>query len=319
MMTTRKVLVTGASGLLGREVMKAFAGCEGFDAVGVARSRAGNGLARLDLLDRAALDAAVDSIAPDIVVHCAAERRPDVGARDPDAMRRLNVDATGWLAAATARSGGWMILVSTDYVFDGVNPPFAEDAPANPINDYGRSKRDAELAMLAESPDGAVLRVPILYGPTDDLEESAVTAGVARALLDPKTARRECDDWAVRHPTCTTDVAAAILALARRRASAGDISGTYHFSSPERMTKYTMAIALAEFFGRDPSILAPLSEPVPGAAPRPRDSTLSCGRIEALGIRATTTFRAGIARSLPRHSPGSPATSTHPNQGTIRK
>ena len=278
--------------------MKSFAESGRFDVVGTACSRAGNGLVKLDLLDRAAIDEAITALSPDIVVHCAAERRPDVGARDPSAMRRLNVDATGWIAAAAARAGAWMLLVSTDYVFDGSNPPYAEDAPTNPINDYGRSKRDAELAMWAETSNAAVIRVPILYGPTDDLEESAVTAGVARALIDPKTARRECDDWAVRHPTCTTDVAAAILGLAERHVSIGDVDGTYHFSSPERMTKYTMAIALAGFFGRDPSILVPISGPVPGAAPRPHDSTLSCSRIESLGIRATTAFRAGIAESL---------------------
>ncbi len=294
------VLITGASGLLGRTVAKAFSESGNFNVIGTACSRAGNGFARLDLRDRAAIDAALSGFSPDIVVHCAAERRPDVGARDPAAMRQLNVDATGWLAAATARIGGWMLLVSTDYVFDGSNPPYAEDAPTNPINDYGRSKRDAELAMWAETKNAAVIRVPILYGPTTDLEESAVTAGVARALLDGKTARRECDDWAVRHPTCTTDVGAAILGLVERHVSAGDVNGTYHFASPERMTKYTMALVLAEFFGRDPSILVPLAEPAPGAAPRPMDSTLACARIEALGIRASTSFHDGIARSLPR-------------------
>ena len=305
----KTVLVTGASGLLGREVARAFASRSDaasaieWNVVGTAHSRAGGALRALDLLDGDALDSLVAEVAPDAIIHCAAERRPDVGARDPAAMRRLNVDATGRLAAAAKRCGAWMVLVSTDYVFDGANPPYAEDAATNPLNDYGRSKRDAELAMWAEADDAAVFRVPILFGPTCDTEESAVTAGVVRALFADPPKRRDCDAWAVRHPTCTTDVAAALRALAdmRMREGASDkFRGNFHFSSPETMTKYDMAVELAKFYGRDPSILNPLPTQLPGAAPRPHDSTLACARLDSLGISPHTPFIAALAASLPR-------------------
>ncbi|MGI6494779.1 MAG: dTDP-4-dehydrorhamnose reductase family protein [Kiritimatiellia bacterium] len=296
------VLITGASGLLGRAVLSAFQRSPfGWKAVGTAFSRTAGGLLPLDLLDPVATATAVDTVAPDAVIHCAAERRPDVGAKDPGRLRRLNVEATGRLAAAAALRGAWMLLVSTDYVFDGTTPPYPEDAPTCPLNDYGLSKRDAERALWQTAHDAAVLRVPILFGPTDDLEESAVTAGVARALRDPDTVRYDCDAWAVRHPTGTVDVAAAIVALAELRAAEGpspQVAGTFHFSAPERMTKYDMAREIAGLFGCDPSILRPLERPSPDAAPRPKDSALSCARLDALGISSHTPFRQALAEAL---------------------
>ena len=117
-----RVLVTGATGLRGRAIMKAFADAE---LTGVALSRARAGLVRLDLRQTAEIEALVERLQPEIIVHSAAERRPDVCEKDPEGTRALNVEATAALARSAAACGAWILYTSTDYVFDGTNPPYA--------------------------------------------------------------------------------------------------------------------------------------------------------------------------------------------------
>src|SRR6201999_1865851 len=117
-----------------------------------------------------------DRIAPDAVVIAAAERRPDVCEREPLVARALNVDAVSSIGRAARRCGAWVLSISTDYVFDGSNPPYRVDASPAPINAYGRSKLDGEMALAEATDLGCVLRLPLLYGPIVDWQESAVTS-----------------------------------------------------------------------------------------------------------------------------------------------
>jgi len=123
-----------------------------------------------------AVAAALAAHRPAVVVHAAAERRPDVCERDPAAAEALNVDAVWTLARACARQGAAFLHISTDYLFDGTAAPYREDAAFSPLNAYGAQKARGELAARAAHPGACVLRVPVLFGPTDDLSESAVTA-----------------------------------------------------------------------------------------------------------------------------------------------
>ena len=120
-----KILVTGASGLLGRSLMAELAPLAGSaDAlIGTAHSRLKAPLRRLDLTDETAVRAAFAEWSPELVVHSAAERRPDVVDGDPASAERLNVDATRLLAELAAAHGARFIYLSTDYVFDGTKPP----------------------------------------------------------------------------------------------------------------------------------------------------------------------------------------------------
>lgn len=166
------ILVTGASGLLGRAVMEELSGQTAATVVGLAYSRAGgpHGLLKVDLTDAAALAALLAERRPDVIVHCAAERQPDVCEHDDARTVALNVSLVEQLAAAAegspgsgsassgSGSGCWMVALSTDYVFDGRAPPFATDAPTRPLNKYGESKAAGERAFRAVHPRGALLR-----------------------------------------------------------------------------------------------------------------------------------------------------------------
>lgn len=282
----KRILVTGASGLLGRPTLRALSSLPGAVATGQAFSRAAPGLLRADLRSDADLDALFASARPDCVIHCAAERRPDVSEKDPEATTALNIDSTRKLAARCAAAGAWLVYVSTDYVFDGTRPPYRPEDPPHPLNHYGRTKLAGERAALEELPGALVLRVPVLFGWTVDLAESAVTV-IATAFDDSKP--KKLDHWAARYPTFTDDVAIVIRQIVERKRRAADFGGVYHWSGDERLTKYEMALAIAKIWGIDASHISP-DPSEPAGAPRPRDCQLDCSALEALGIGHRSRF-----------------------------
>ena len=101
---------------------------------------------------------------PKVIVHAAAERRPDVSAEQPEQVLALNVESTRHLAQCAKEVGAYLIYISTDYVFDGTQPPYEVDDQPSPLNFYGETKLAGERALAEVMDDYAVLRVPVLYG-----------------------------------------------------------------------------------------------------------------------------------------------------------
>ena len=119
------VMITGASGLLGRALMTRFSSSECWKKViGTAFSRSGTNLVQVDLTNLDQAKKIILDNKPDVLVHAAAQRFPDKMQKDPELARRLNVDATKVLAESLKDVGGKMLYISTDYVFDGRNPPY---------------------------------------------------------------------------------------------------------------------------------------------------------------------------------------------------
>jgi len=294
----KTVLTTGASGLLGRAILRALAPHTDWQVRGTGFSRAAPPLDRLNLRDRTAVTAYIKTLRPDVIIHSAAERRPEVSEKDPTATEDLNVAVTRDLARLAAGLNAWMIYLSTDYVFDGTQPPYHPDDPTHPLNTYGRSKRDGELAMREELRDGAILRVPILYGEVERLSESAVTI-IAENILQGRKPLT-LDDWAVRYPTLTDDVAVVCRQMVEHRFSNPGFAGTFHWSGNEPMTKYGMAMRMAPLLGYDPACLR--ANPAPGGGPpRPRNARLDCAILEALGMGQRTPFAEAIVPILRPH------------------
>ncbi|MGV2293614.1 SDR family oxidoreductase [Trinickia sp. YCB016] len=293
-----KVALLGASGLLGRAIANALADRSEWGVVRTAHRRVDGASIQLDIRDAAAVDAFIERTAPDAIVIAAAERRPDVCERDPALARALNVDAVTSVAAAARRRGAWVLSISTDYVFDGTQPPYRCDDPPAPLNAYGRSKLEGERALLETTELGCVLRLPLLFGPIVDWQESAVTSLVpaiaASALPDAKAA--VMDAWATRYPTFTPDVASVIRQMLERHARGDAICGIAQWSGDEPMTKFDIAARLAEALQLD-ARLTPQHTPV-DATPRPRDCHLDSTRLEALGIGRRTPFDEAIRQVL---------------------
>jgi dTDP-4-dehydrorhamnose reductase len=293
-----KVAVIGASGLLGRAVVRELRAGTDWQVVPTAFRHAGPQQISLDVRDEDAVAAFVAREAPDAIVIAAAERRPDVCENDPATARALNVDAVRSIARAARPRGTWVLSISTDYVFDGTTPPYGCDDAPNPLNAYGHSKLEGERALLDTTDNALVLRLPLLYGPVVDWQESAVTSLVPAVLASaqPGAQPAAMDAWATRYPTFTPDVAFVIRELLTRHADANAVCGIAQWSGDEPMTKYQIARHLAQALGVEARLHAQTSPA--DATPRPRDCHLDSHRLEGLGIGRRTPFDTAIGAVL---------------------
>ncbi len=291
------IAITGASGLLGRPLFKKLLTDTRYRVRGSAYSRAAGSLDRVDITSPDAVLTWLDDAEPSALIHLAAERRPNVCEKDPEAAERLNVEGTAFLADLCRSRKIPMLFLSTNYVFDGSKAPYSPGDEARPLNAYGRSKREGELKTIELSDQHRVLRIPMLYGPSDNLEESSVTT-IAKALRESDRPV-PLDVRQTRYPVFSLDVADAIIGLLPELID-GRLPGPYlHFcpGSNESFTKQEMGEILAPYVGASPDRAVPDEEPVTGA-PRPENVRLSCPALEARGLLRTTSFRKAIAMTM---------------------
>lgn len=306
--------------MLGRSILKLLTSNKNRDkytCVGTGLSRAEPPLVKLDLLDPSSIIKLMQSFKPNVVIHCAAERRPDRAAENPVLTKALNVTSTKILAEQCQRIEATMIYISTDYVFDGgiytnVEPPYTPNSETRPVNEYGNSKLEGEREAEANCNNTIILRVPVLYA-TDchDLSESASLV-VAQALLTPSNAGNntrttiKMDAWGLRFPTLVDDVASIVQLLLDAKDDLQGQSKTksrrmcFHVSSPESCTKYELVQLMGEIMNIDASHVQADSEPPEGAV-RPKNTQLDCsGTWEALGIQPFkfVPLRQGMAKAL---------------------
>ena len=292
-------MVTGASGVLGRELLNRFRQAN-WERLGLAFSRARGGLKKVDLRERAEVESVLEDFQPQAVVHAAAERRIDVAENDPDAMEALNVSASRHLAELCSRRGIFLLYVGSSYVFDGRSPPYEPGDATNPVNAYGRSKLNGEREVLSHL-GHAVLRVPILYGPVEFLGENTITKLFSSVLRRDQPAK--ISDYEPRYPTHVGDIAGICVQLCEKRLAEGVWAGAgvWHWNGSDRLTKYEMARVMANMFDLPSSHLVPLREPSLDA-PRPFDCHLDRSATEiALSVTEQTPFKGGIYDVLLPH------------------
>ncbi|MBD3344048.1 MAG: sugar nucleotide-binding protein [Chitinivibrionales bacterium] len=283
-----KILLTGASGLLGRAIYNELTTHSGDRVIGTAFSRAQAPLVKLNLRDRKAVEQLIGEEKPDLIIHSAAERHPDICRKDPEGTLRLNVEVTRWIAEFAKETGSLLLYISTDYVFDGTAPPYHPEDTPNPVNLYGKSKLEGERCIQSILEDYLILRVPILYGPIESLDESPVTI-IARQLMKENV--RTFDNWANRYPTLTTDIAVVIRQMIEQRKSGNSaVRGICHWSGGEALTKYAMALIIADIIGTAPDSVEPVNDPPPGA-PRPQNPHIDSSKLEKHGIGQRSGFR----------------------------
>jgi len=185
----------------------------------------------------------------------------------------------GHLAQICRDHDATLVYISTDYVFDGRDPPYKPGSEANPLQDYGVTKFAGENAVLGVSGTKAVvLRVPVLYGPAPKNSDTAVNV-LLDVVQDQSGKTYKMDDYAQRYPTNVLDIASFLVRLSDVDKPLPRIM---HYSAGECMTKYNMC----EIFGRILSlpighILRDSSVPA-DAVTRPRDCHLSTEETEAL-------------------------------------
>lgn len=252
----RRVLVTGASGLLGTWLLRTAPA--DVEVVATTHSTPVHGVptTQVDLRDAAAVRAAVRSVRPAVVLHAAY-------ARDEASI----VDATRHLVGAAGSVGAGFVHVSSDTVFAGDGRPRAEDDPTDPTSDYGRWKAAVEHPVL--DTDGAVVRASLLVSTApDDHGLRRLRAGAAEGA--PTTWYR--DEF--RQPAWASEVAEALWRLLDLAPDAR--GGCWHLPGPERLSRLELATRLASRAGLAPSTIEP--GVLPPGSDRPADIVLTDDR-----------------------------------------
>ena len=275
-----KILITGASGLLGRSLATRLVGS--FKVTGTGFSQATKGQYPVDLRDADALKELLNEVKPDVVVHGAAYRDPDFCEEHPEEAFRLNVAPTARFCELLPEFVP-LLFVSSDYVFDGLAAPYREGDERQPVNEYGRLKVQAEDFVLQRAA-GLVLRIPLLIGAGPTWESSGFLFKTLAQIQDPTPSM--LDHAGIRFPTWTNDVAEAVVHLLGIEAQ-----GIYHFSSLEGGTKYEWALELADLAGLSMDHITPNRAGSASVALRPGDTQLLVETIRQTGLSRFTSFR----------------------------
>ena len=246
-----KILVTGANGLLGQSLLYLAQGRHQLLATGRGPARGnhfGFPYAELDTTRAEDYERVLTEFRPDVVIHSAAMTQVDDCEKEPETCQKLNVDATRLCAEACARHGVHLIFISTDFIFDGQNGPYAEDAEAAPLSVYGWSKLHAEEAVKASGARYTIARTVLVIGYVPGLSRSNIILW-ARGALQRGERIRVVDDQ-VRSPTWSVDLAEGCLRIAERGAE-----GIYHLSGPDTMSILELVTQVAQHAGLDASLI----------------------------------------------------------------
>ena len=283
-MKAKKILVTGATGMLGRELVRTWSSeC---DVRGVSR-RGGERTAACDLSDVRQTESLFKGRhVYDLVVHTAAYSDVDGCERDPELARASNALATRTLASACGRKKIPLVYVSTDYVFDGrKSSPYLESDPVCPVNIYGMTKLEGEYHTKNLALVSAIVRTSWLFGAGNP--KNFVNQIIERLKKETEVSvladQKDC-------PTYVRDLAGALGKIGSRLIRLADqkpkkpVSETYHVCNHGVTTRYAMTLKIKEFLGlRKKRVLLADAQRLTGRlAIRPPYAAMSCARYDRI-------------------------------------
>jgi dTDP-4-dehydrorhamnose reductase len=250
-----KILVTGSNGLLGQKLTALLQKDSSVSLIATARGGsvipiASGKFVSLDVIDKNSVFKVLTEEKPDVVIHGAAMTQVDQCETERENCWTANVTAVGNIIEACSANNIRLIHVSTDFVFDGSHGPLAEDEPTNPVNYYGESKLAAEKLVQDSKLHWSILRTVLVYGITHDMSRSNIVVWVKNSLEAGKTIQVVNDQW--RTPTLAEDLAMGCYLATVKKAK-----GIYHISGKDFLTPYEIAIATADFFKLDKSLIQP--------------------------------------------------------------
>lgn len=273
---SRQVLITGATGMLGRQLMATAP--KDYSVMGWSHSDIRPGLDAVDAVSATQVDGFFAEHSLDVCIHTVAW--PDVQKceNDEEGAYLVNSVTTENIAAACRRHGVRLIHMSTEYVFDGtLEAGYSEDAEPNPLQTYGRTKLVAERRAVAV-PEHLIVRLPVLYGEVAQNLKPLWVPTLLTTLTRGSTVK--LDDRFERQPTWAYDVAQTLWHLVET-----DVRGVIHVASQEGMTKYAWGLLLASAAGLDLSGIEPdRGTPFVSGIPKPLRPWLLTRRLEQTGV-----------------------------------
>jgi len=287
-----RILVTGAAGRLGKEIVRVFSAAHevyGFDIAPDAVAE------MLDILDERAVASCVAGVRPDLAVHAAAYTDVDGCESDPDTAFRVNAIGTWNIAAACAKADVPVAYVSTDFVFDGEkDEPYIEFDEPNPISVYGYSKLAGEKVMRDICPKHFIIRTAWLYADGG----KSFPAAILEAAFAGKPLKVVTDQ--VGSPTYDPDLAEGIYKLVMSSDdTVSSMFGTYHLTNQGRCSRYELAKKAVKLAGLnvviEQTISGDYNAPGKKIARRPRNSVLRNYALELRGMELMRPWEDALA------------------------
>lgn len=259
------ILITGCNGQLGNEMQL-------LEKVNPQHQYFNTDAAQLDITNPEAIEEFVNNNAIDIIVNCAAFTAVDKAESSQELCHLLNAKAPEYLAAAVAKRGGYLVQVSTDYVFDGTNhTPYTEDEATCPNSVYGSTKLEGEKLAMAACANTMIIRTAWLYSTFgNNFVKTMIRLGQEKPELGVIFDQ-------IGTPTYAGDLAAAIMAAINN----GIVPGIYHFSNEGVISWYDFTKAIHRIAGITSCHVKPLhTTEYPTPAARPHYSVLDKTKIK---------------------------------------
>ena len=275
-----KVLVTGAKGQLGTDLMNELAK-RGIEGIGV-------DVEEMDITDAEACRRVIKSSGADAVIHCAAYTAVDAAEDNVDLCRRINGEGTRNVAQACKEADVKLMYISTDYVFDGQGTrPWEPDDERHPLNVYGQTKYEGELAVEELSDKYFIVRIAWVFGVAGkNFIKTMLRLGKERGAVSV------VDDQ-VGSPTYTYDLARLLVDMIQT-----DKYGRYHATNEGLCSWYEFAKEIFRQAGMDVPVTPVSSGEFPVKATRPSNSRLSKEKLSENGFERLPAWQDALGRFL---------------------
>lgn len=255
----KRILITGANGLLGQKLIHLYRKNPNVallaTAIGSCRINTSEGYeyCEIDITNRKQVFDVFDEFKPETVINTAAMTNVDACETEPDKCRMINVTAVEYLTQACVTHNSHFIHLSTDFVFDGLDGPYSEEDKPNPLSFYAQSKLDSEnIVVNSGLKKWAIARTIIIYGLVDDMSRSNVVLWAKGALEKGQPINVVNDQF--RSPTLAEDLALGCALIEEKEAT-----GIYHLSGPETHSIIDFVYMVADFYKLDKSLINPVS------------------------------------------------------------
>ncbi|MFM1836003.1 MAG: dTDP-4-dehydrorhamnose reductase, partial [Bacteroidota bacterium] len=252
----KTILITGSNGLLGQKLVDLLSKEDNIQLIATAKgdnrlpNQEGYVYQSLDITDSQQVNEVFAAYKPQIVIHTAAMTNVDTCESDLEGCESLNVKAVEYIVEACEKQGSFLCHLSTDFIFDGADGPYDEEATPNPISIYGESKLKAEKIIQASSIRWAIARTVLVFGIVPDMSRTNIILWVKKSLEEGKQINVVTDQF--RTPTLAEDLAMGCWLIAQKEAE-----GIFNISGEELLTPYEMAIQTAEYFHLPKELIKP--------------------------------------------------------------
>ena len=255
----KKILITGSNGLLGQKIVQQWKEEQNFELIATARGEnriteiTGFQYVSMDITKEENVLEVISEYKPDYVINTAAMTNVDQCEEEQELCLQLNVVAVKNLIKACEKAGSFLLHLSTDFIFDGEEGPYLENAIPNPLSFYGQSKLDAEKLIQESSIKWAIARTVLVYGITEGMSRSNIILWVKNSLEQGKELQIVNDQW--RTPTLAEDLAKGCLLICEKGAE-----GIFNISGKDLLNPYQIAMETVNFFGLDGSLITETDE-----------------------------------------------------------